>query len=439
MGSYLAQTLCDEGHEITVIEIDEELASSLDEELDVKVIKGNGSFAGVLKKANIDEADYILAMTTNDSVNMLACSIAKSLGAKYAIARIHHHTFQDCEFFNYQLQFGIDHLINPEALCATELAKSIRNPGRLAVENFARGEIEVQQIEVSSHSKFIKLPLKEIHLGPNIRIGYIERDGKIDIPTADTEILAGDNIILVGPPETLFEIKEKFNPDEPKISKRVTLFGATETGIVLARILDNSRFQVRIIEDSPRICEALAKEMPDATIIQGEGTSLKLLEEEQIGDSDYFVACTKDDEDNIMTCVQAKRLGTEHVQLVINKPDYEIVINDIQNSLGIEAAVSPRNATIRELLRYITHDNFSELATLPGGKAKIIEITIATGCPQKNRKIKEIPWPQQCIIIGLQHKFRASVPTAEDVVLAGDRLVAIIPNDQIEQLLDLLV
>ena len=251
-------------------------------------------------------------------------------------------------------------------------------------------------------------------------------------------MLPDDNLILVGPTDVLYNIKDKFNPEPYKHTKRVTILGASETGIVLSRILNNSRFKVRFIEKSAKLCEALANEFPDASVIKGDGTSLKLLEEEQIGNSDYFVACTKDDEDNIMTCVQAKRLGVKHAQLVINKPDYEPVINEIKSTLGIEVAVSPRNATVRELLRYISVEKYTELATLPGEEAKIIEVLIPNDFRHTNRKIKEIPWPKRCTIIGLLHKFRASVPTPEDVVLPGDRIVTIIMNDKINDLLNLL-
>lgn len=439
VGSFIAQMLTDKGHDITIIEQDESVINHFDEQINAKFINDNGATAKALRTAKIEDADYLLAMTTSDAVNLVCCSIAKALGAKATIARIHHQTYSDCDIFNYQLQFGADFLINPEALCAIQLAKAIRNPGRMAVETFARGEIEVQQIDVSASSKLIDIPLNQLSLGKNIRIGYITRDNEISIPNADTMIKAGDSVTLIGTPVGIFEIKPKFHPEEKHSLRRITLYGGTETAIMLAGILAPSRFSIRFIENDPGLCDTLSKQFPKASVIQGDATSLRLLEEEQIGDSDYFVACTKDDEDNIMTCIQAKRLGAEHVQLVINKPDYEPVLDNISKALGVELAVSPREATTNELLRYISIEPVLELACLPNGNTKIVKVNIPTDCPYANKSIREIPWPSPCVVMGLIHMYRAKVPTADDVILAGDKLLIIINDEHIPELAKLLL
>lgn len=439
VGAYISQILSESGHEIIVIEANEALINSLDEVVNAKFINDNGATSRALRNAKVEEADYVLAMTTNDAVNLVSCSIAKTLGASETIARIHHETYSDCNLFNYQLQFGVDYMINPEALCALELAKAIRNPGRVAVESFARGQIEVQQVTISKNSKFVDIPLKDLPLGQNVRIGYVTKNSVLTIARANTILEENDVVIVIGTPERIFELKPQLDPEIDNNQRRITLYGGTETAIMLANILSPSKFLIRFIESNPATCEALAKQFTKATIIQGDATSLRLLEEEQIGDADFFVACTKDDEDNIMTCVQAKRLGAEHVQLVINKPDYEPVLEDISKALGVELAVSPREATIKELLRYISKKPILELACLPDGKTKIVKITLPHDSPQIEQRVRDVPWPSPSLVMGLIRKYRAKVPHADDVLLPGDKLLMIIEEENIPQLRSLLL
>jgi len=438
VGAYLCQTLSDRGHDVTVIEAAEGRAESIDETQDVKVHHGNGASAEVLSEARVGEARFFLAMTSDDRTNLLSCSLANCLGAQTTIARIHDQTYTDNSYINYQEHFGIDFLLNPEALSAVELAKAIRNPGRVAVENFARGEIEVQQVSVSKKSKLLEKPLKEVRLPAGVRIGYIQRNGALEVPNGESLLLAGDQITLVGPPAVLFELRPKFEPESEVESQRVVIFGGTETAIALTRLLTNPRFKIRILDSDPDTCRSLAERFPHVTVIHGSATSLRLMEEEQIGHADYFVACTRDDEDNIMTSLQAAKLGCKHVQLVISKPDYEDVLENIQNTLGVELVVSPRVATVNEVLRFLNVDSYVELADLPGHTAKILEIPVSTKSQANGQAIRAIAWPPGCVIVALLRKFRAKVPGPDDEILAGDRVVAIVQQEQVKPLLKLL-
>ncbi|MDP0494843.1 MAG: Trk system potassium transporter TrkA [Verrucomicrobiota bacterium JB024] len=438
VGRFLSQTLSDVGHNVTVIETSESTAQDVDESANVKVVEGNGASAVVLQKAGASDCDFFLAMTSDDRTNLIACSLAKALGAKSTIARIHDQTYSDNSLVNYQLHFGIDFLLNPEALSAVELAKSIRHPGRVAVENFARGEIEVHQLRIARKSRFTGKPLKELHLPAGMRIGMVQREGHTEVPDADSVLEPGDLLTLFGLTEVLMKVRPVFEPEKLGDNIRVVLFGGSETAIALVRLLKNPRFKIRIIESDAKTCRSLAERFPHITVIHGTATSLRLMEEEQVGSVDYFVACTKDDEDNIMTCLQANKLGARHVQLVINKPDYEDVLDQLKETLGVELAVAPRKATMEELLRYLTLDRYTELATLPDRSGKIIELRVSSDSPCINRKIREISWPRGAIIVVLLHKFQAKMPGADDVILPGDRLVAIVRENSLQPLLKML-
>jgi trk system potassium uptake protein TrkA len=430
VGHNLCTTLAAAGHNVTLIEQSELHCEKLDEEQNALIINGNGSSARQLVDVDVASCDAFLAMTSDDRTNVISCSLAKGLGAKNTIARIHDETYSDNSVINYQLHFGIDLLVNPEAICAVELAKEIRNPGRVAVENFARGQIEVQQQEVAKGSRLIGKKLIDLKLDARIRIGYIQRDGQSEVARADSELQAGDVITLFGHPEELFTLRERFDPKHRADIARVVLFGGSETAISLIRLLSNPRFKVRVIEKDKAKCRSLVERFPNITVIHGDATSLRLLEEEQIGSADYFVACTKDDEENILTCLQAAKLGANHVQLVINKGDYDQLLGILKTMLGIEVVVSPRQATAEFMLRNLSAESTAKLAEVPGGGGQIVEVRIKHSSPCVGKKVKDIHLPAGALFVALLHKFKAKVPAADDVILAGDRVVVILDENQ---------
>ncbi len=444
MGSYLCGLLSGKAHDVTVIESDEAIAQRVDELIDAKVLVGNGSSAETLVKAGVRECHFFLAMTSEDRTNLVASSLAKVLGAQVTITRVHDQTYTDNSYVNYQLHFGIDHMINPEGLCAVQLAKSIRNPGRVAVEYFSRGQIEAQQVTVSRRSRLIGIKLRDIRLD-HVRIGFIQRRKAfiqrrkaVEVPSADTVLEGDDRVTLFGHPDVLLKMKTKFDPESKEEPVRVALYGGGETAVALARLLANPRYKIRIIEKDGAICRELAEKFPRVTVINGDATSLRLLEEEQIGSADYFVASTKDDEDNIMTGLQASKLGAAHVQLVIHKTDYEDVLDGLKSSLGVEMMVSPRVTTAREVLRYLSTEPILELATLPDGVGKVLEIHLSHNNRFAGQPLRNIPLPKGCVMVALLHKFQAKVPGADDIILGGDRIVLISQGGKTKELQNLL-
>lgn len=434
VGSYLCSLLSQQAHAVTLIEEDGDRARQADELFDVKVIRGNGASAHILAKADAGTCDFFVAMTSDDRSNIVSCSLAKAMGARNTVARIHDQTYNDTSLINYQLHFGIDFLINPEALCAVELAKSIRNPGRVAVENFARGQIEVQRFELSDKSKLLNRPLSELQLG-GLRVGYVQRDGKLEVARGNTSLQAGDQVTVFGRADALLNLKSKLDPDKARERARVVLFGGGETAIALIRLLANPRFKVRVIDNERQTCNYIAEHFPNVTVIHGDGTSLRLLEEEQIAHADYFVACTKRDEDNVMTGLQASKLGAKHVQVVINRVDYEEMIGNLKWLVGVETAVSPRITTAREVLRYVSTDAATELATLPDNSGKVLEIRVSGKSHAAGKTLREIALPQGTVMVALMHKFDSRVPGPDDKILGGDRIVIITTDEDAEALI----
>ena len=439
VGHYLCQMMSEDGHSVTLIESDDDRADEIEDNLDVRLIRGSGASAKTLIKAGIADADFLMAMTAHDQLNIVACSLGHKLGAKTVIARVHDQVYTDNSVVNYQRHFNIDILINPEALTAIELAKQVRNPERIAVEDFARGQIELQEVQISSEAKVVGKTLRELNLGSGIKIGYVKRGDNLEVPTANTILSEGDKVTIIGTPEILLKNRYLFSNESLSTPIRVVLNGATETSVSLIRRLSNYRFKLRVIEPDLRKCRDLAEQFPNVTVINGSAASLRLLEEEQIGSADYFISCTKDDEENVMTCLQAKKLGVKNVELVINKPDYEQVIQNISGFLNFTAAASPRRVTVSEIKKYVTDKNFTIVGSLKGGAIVFLELKVSPDSKAAGKKVCDLKLPPACIIAAIVDDSESKVPGAQDVIKTGDRLIIILEREMVREVANFFV
>lgn len=415
-------------HDITVIEKNPVIAQNIDDQYDVRVICANGCSAKNLIEAGVPQCDFFIAMTSDDRSNILACSIAKALGAHTTIARASDKTYADNTFLNYQSCFGIDLFMNPEALCAVELAKEIRAPGRIAVERFSDGKIESQQVAVSAASSLVGKSLQEIKFNPKVRIGCLYRGDHYEFATPQTKLMVGDLVTIVGPSDSVNAERVRLAPERYTAAQSVTIFGGGETAIALIKLLGTRRFHLRIIEQNQATCRFLAQQFPTVAVINGTATSVSLLKEEQVGNVDYFVACTDCDEDNILSSLQASHLGAKSILFTVNKGDYDRMLNDISYKLGIQKFVSPRIATYLELRHYLSGKNCWVLSSFNEDSGRFIQLEVGPNSACIGLAMKEIKWPEGAVVVALSHRFETKVPSANDTITEGDRMIIIVPT-----------
>lgn len=439
VGSYMCQVLSEAGNEVTLIESIDSVADDIEERLDVRVIRGNGASAKYIKRAGAASCDFFMALTAHDQLNIVSCSLAHNLGAKFTIARVHDEVYSDTSVVNYQDYFNIDLMLNPEALTAVDLAKSIRSPDRVAIEDFARGKIELQQIEISDGAKIVGKSLREAGLPSDLRIGYVRRAGELFVAGPDTVLQPSDKVTVIGAPEKIFARRDMFSSADDGGSVRIVIYGATETAVALMRMLSNRRFKVRVIEQNLSRCREIAEAFPNVTVVNGSATSLRLLEEEQVESADFFVACSRDDEENIMTGLQVKKLGVKNVKLVINKPDYEQVLRSISSFLDIQVALSPRKATATEVQKHITDKKYALVGSIDGGDIVCVEIKVPSLSSAVGKTIRQLGLPRGCIAaVLMKTDGAAKVPEADDKLSGADRIILILNRSDIQKLVDII-
>lgn len=420
VGTEISDLLCRNGHSVTVVDSDPDRTRKIDETLDVRGITGSASQSSVLFQANVNSCDLCLAVTGVDEVNMIGASIAKRMGAHRCVARVYSPVYHDLSTFDYQRHFQIDRFLSLEQLTALELAREIRSRNSAIIEHFATGDIEVQEIEVTEE-QICGTPLKDLGLPSSIRIGSISREGQTWVATASDKIQVGDVLDVVGKPEDLDRTKPMFRAKKNQ-KQFVVIGGGGETGYHLANMLESNAFSVVLIESDSARCDWLSNSLPGATILHCDATARQIMEEERIADADFFVACTGDDESNIMAGVEAKEIGAKKILSIVGRPDYGNVVGKI----GIDFAVSERQVMAKQILGLLNGKNVISKYLLADGRIGIYEIEVEDESQAVLMNLNDLPLPKPCLIAALMRDRYSRVPEAGDKLMPGDIVIAFI-------------
>lgn len=420
VGRHLAEVLAASGNSVTVIDLEAAKLTALENELDVRTLRANCGHGDALREAGVPECDMFIAATDHDEVNLLAASVAKGIGAKKCVARVHHSAYFDGRGLDYHQYFRIDSLICPEYATAVAIARTLRNPGALAVENFARGMIEMQELKVSDDAPAVGVPLAELKLPRGVRVATITREERSFIPVADTRIHKGDVATLIGEKSKLESARRLLQTDKIK-RKHVVIMGGTSMGVWLCRALRQRHFAVRLFLTDRARAEELASKLSHVTVIEAEPTDPAVFSEEHIAEADAFVALTADDEHNILAAAQAKSLGTKLAIAVTQRSTYLHLLKHV----GIDRAFSPRVVAAREIQLLLEPGPVRVGASLVEATADVYEIRVLEGAAVAGKALKTIEFPGPCVIGAIQRGDEVFVPGADDAVRAGDCVLAI--------------
>ncbi|MBK1834463.1 Trk system potassium transporter TrkA [Roseibacillus ishigakijimensis] len=436
IGRHLAKELS-KSHDLSVIELDSKLAADMEQTIDANVVRGDGNSVNALAEANVGECELFLGLTSNNNANLMSASMAKAMGVERVIARVHPGLQREEWLFDYRGHFNIDHTFSSERLTAIELAKFIRNPDSLTVEELARGKIELQQVKVHEKSGVVGKRLRDLKLPERTRIAAISREDVHLIPHADSTLEAGDIATIFGEPRRLRKLAANLQKTDGGLEGlKVVIFGGGEYGFALAQMLESWNCKVRIFEKDEEVCQDLADRLANTTIINVDATILAELEDEQVGDADFFVATSDSDEDNVMTCLQANNIGVKNCLTIIHRADYARAIGSSGRHFGVIAAVSPREATRRDIERYLTSEKYHVVKKL--GPGQIIETRIEADSALVDQPVGEIKWPPGVVLVGWLRGLQAEVPGPQDVLEAGDVLYAMVDRKSLKPFVKLL-
>lgn len=385
VGVSIAEHLIREKNDITVVDNSIERLRELRDRLDIRVVHGYASHPDILEQANIEDADLLIAVTANDEVNMVACQVAYTLyRTPTKIARIRASVFSSYREKLFRDEHSpVDVIISPEKLVSEYIFSLVENPGALQVLDFAEGAIRLAAVKVYHGAPLAGQELRSIrrHM-PNIdtRVAAIYRRGKAILPCGDTVIEVDDEIFFIAARKNIRAVMSEMRRSE-KPYKRVMIAGGGNIGLRLAKKLED-RYSVKILELNPGRCKQLSEALNYSVVLHGGASDQDLLLEENIEETDIFIAVTNDDEANIMASLLAKRLGAKKVMALINNAAYV----DLIQGGDIDIAISPQQATVGILLSHVRRGDLANVHSLRRSAAEAIEV-VAHGDESSSRVV----------------------------------------------------
>ncbi|MFH1465302.1 MAG: Trk system potassium transporter TrkA [Pseudomonadota bacterium] len=327
--------------------------------------------------------------------------------------------FEDREEGVYHGLLGIDVVVNPRILVASEIAKVARSHGALDVLGLAGNRLELVQLAVPAHSKVLHKPLAQLPLPRPSLVAAVVRDGDLFVPGGADVLLPGDRVYLIGHAGKMEKLETMFCGGRE--AARVFVVGGGELGYAAARMMAGSGMDVALLEKNRATAERLAVNLPGVTVLHGDGTDLTLLEEEQVGIYDLFCALTHDDEANLMSGLLAKRAGVQRCLCLVQRPDYQ----DIYRQLGIDIVLSPRSVASDHILRYARQSELQSLTVLEGGQAEVLEFSAVAESRVVDIPLKRLEFPRGAIIAAIVDKEGVRVPRGDDTIGAGSTVVVL--------------
>ena len=442
IGYKVISTLVNEGHNVTVIDKKTEIITEVTNIFDVIGVCGNCADCETLEEAGIDRADLFIAFTGSDEMNMLSCFLAKKMGAKHTVARIRNPEYNDRSLGFMRQQLALSMSVNPELLVAQELYNILKIPSAFKVDYFARRSLEIIEMKIKADSPICGKKLSKLRDKQTVEflIAAVLREGKVIIPDGSFELAAGDIVSIAAAPGDMQKLIKGLGIIT-KQARNVMILGGSKTAYYLSKMLVSSGNEVKIIEKNTSRCEELSDIVPKAVLINGDGSQQELLLEEGLRSLDAFVALTGMDEENILISIFA---ANQNVPKVISKVNRDEMVKMAEN-LGLDCVVSAKSVTSDIILRYTRAlentlgSSIETLYRIMDDKVEALEFKVNEDSSLLNTPIKDLKIKQGILIVGIIRPGKKTViPSGDDIVMKGDRVIVLSSQNRITCLSDIL-
>ena len=423
VGFHLAKLLSYESQDITLIDSDKESLSYADNHLDIRALKGDATSISILEEARVAQSDLVIGVTSSETTNLTLCMLAKQLGCKRTIARISNTEFIENKDRLRFSDLGIDELISPERLAATEIQLLINQSAFNDTYEFEEGKLIMVGICLPSGAPFVGKTVKdaaetfsEVHFMPIA----IKRSGTqfTIIPRGDSIFQAEDQVYFITSKEGVEELY-KMTGTVKKDIKNVMILGGSKVGQKTARDLCSRKFNVKLIEKDKQKATDLAEQLPNALVINGDGRNVELLEEESLSAMDAFIAVTGNSETNIMSCLVAKSKDIKKTIALVENMDYF----QLSHSIGIDTLINKKLLAANNIFRYIRKGEVVAMTRLNNLNAEILEFIVKPNSAVSGKLIREIDFPRLATIGGVIRDGEGVIALGSFKITEGDRVV----------------
>jgi trk system potassium uptake protein len=427
VGSNTARMLSEEGHDVVLIEQEETLVERASEQLDALVIHGNGASPRLLAEAGIEKADLLVAASSSDEANIIACLAAKSKGVSRTVARIHNPDYYDPQEPFAEEMLGIDFVIHTEQMAAQEIKEALLVPGAINVETFAEDSIEVAEVILNEGSPAVGRTLRDLRLPEASLVVGVVRRGEALVPRGDTVLERRDHVLLISGRRRIAEVVKSVTTDTEPV-KEVTIYGGGRIGLRLALALEKAGMSVRVIERDEARARYVASQLRRGFVLHDEGISRDFLLQERVDRSDAFVAVTGDDRANLLAAMYARQLGARMTIAGVSSGEFA----PLADALGVDLTISPRMLAAEAILRFVRRGEIVDVALLESG-AEMIELRVPQHCRVAGRPLSEVGFPEGAIVAALLRDGDVVIPTGREILKPGDDAVVFTVEDAIEE------
>ncbi len=427
VGFNTAQMLSREGHEVTVVEQNEDLAHRASEQLDALVLQGNGASPKMLGEIGAHKSELLIAVTDSDEVNITACLVAKAQGVDRTVARIRNPDYYDTKEPFARDVLGIDFVIHTERAAAEEIRDALRVPGSVNVETFAEDNIEVAEVVLREDSPISGKVVRNLNLPDGSLLVGLVRENKTIIPQGNTELRTGDHVFLISERKNINRVVRAVSTDTEKVEE-VMIFGGGRIGLRLALILEQEGVSVKVVEKDEERAQYVASRLRKGLVLHDEGMSRDFLLQERVDRTGAFVAATGDDRANLLAVMYAKQLGAKRTISVVSRAEFA----PLSEALGVDIAISPRLITAGAILRFVRKGEVVAVNVLESG-AEMIELRVPERCPVAGRPLAKVGFPEGAIVGAVMRDGKVIIPTGAEVLRKGDDAVVFTVESAVDE------
>ena len=442
VGRALTEQLTAEGHDIVAIDCDAGRTEDIMNVYDVRGVAGNGACYDVQQEAFETGADLLIATTSSDEINMLACLVAKKIGTRHTIARIRDPEYER-QLRIMRGELGLSMIINPEKATAREIARVLRFPSAIKLERFCRGRFELIEYRLNPGNPLIGMALSDLYRNIHVKILIcaVARGRDIVIPGGSFTLQEGDKIYPTATPRDLGDFFRRLGIFKAR-ANNVMVVGASSMAYYLIKELRDIRMHITVIDSSAERCRLMSERLPGVLVIHGDAADSELLNEEGLADMDAFVALTGLDETNIILSMYAAQGDRCKVVAKVNRPSFA----ELATANGmLDSVVSTATVTSESILQYVRAmqnslgSNIKALHRVVGGRVEALEFIVGSKAPYVNIPLKDLPIRQEVLLAGIvRQNGQAIIPSGSDTLQPGDDVVVITTGAHINDLRDIL-
>ncbi len=421
VGRYLCEKFSSEGQEVVLIDKNEGKLQRLERELNILTVHGSGASARILAEAGISKTDLFIAVTDSDEVNLVACFVSRHYDVKTRIARVRSEELLMQDSVLNEEVLGIDLIISPNWAMADEIIKLIQVSEAFDTAEFSDGQVLLLGYSVHDDHPFIGKSLHEIgRLSADTQyvMTAIIRQGETIIPRGEDVIQAGDKIYLMMLRRDMTRVEKLFNFSS-RLPGRIFIIGGGDIGYMVARQLEETPIEIKIVEIDQRRCEFLSENLSSCIVLNMDGLDAQALIEEGIDKADLVIAVTRSATTNILGSLLAKHHGARRCIVKITRHDFIPMLD----KLGIDVALSPRQVAADMIIRYVRRADIVSVATILDTDAEVIEVSVPDSKRFDHVALKDLKIPAGSLVGAVVRDGRPFIPSGDSVIQPGDNLV----------------